>query len=176
MDASCIVRARIEGRHVYVRSADCGLHRFLPDRRTGASGPELHGPLASVTWSRDIDLREDVSRTKRRPSRIPRLPRPAARRPTVRADRQRCERHPELGTGYRQDGQSSLPLWGMELGCTLPNSASAQLRPVDQQKYDGMQLKYNMDIDEQVYIGDGVIGVQGLRKHEGHEHGERDER
>ncbi|MCY1284141.1 hypothetical protein D9M70_330350 [compost metagenome] len=59
---------------------------------------------------------------------------------------------------------SPLNLWGMELSWTLPELASAQQlgRPVDSQKYSGMQLKYNMDIDEQVYIGDTELGVTGL--------------
>ena len=52
----------------------------------------------------------------------------------------------------------------MELGWTLPELASAQQvgRPVDSQKYDAMQLKWNMDIDEQVYIGDSDLGITGL--------------
>ena len=33
---------------------------------------------------------------------------------------------------------------------------------MDQQKYAGMQLKWNMDIDEQVYVGDELLGLQGL--------------
>jgi hypothetical protein len=35
-------------------------------------------------------------------------------------------------------------------------------RPIDTQKYDGMQLKWNMDTDEQVYIGDSAKGAKGL--------------
>jgi hypothetical protein len=33
---------------------------------------------------------------------------------------------------------------------------------VDQQKYEGMQLKHQMDIDEQVYVGDTSTGAYGL--------------
>ncbi len=57
-----------------------------------------------------------------------------------------------------------LPLWGMELGWTLPELASAQQlgRPIDSQKFDAMQLKWNMDIDEQVYIGDADLGMPGM--------------
>lgn len=29
-------------------------------------------------------------------------------------------------------------------------------------KVAGLQMKYQMDVDEQVYIGDGIIGVEGL--------------
>ncbi|WP_310670219.1 major capsid family protein, partial [Burkholderia multivorans] len=57
-----------------------------------------------------------------------------------------------------------LTLWGMQIGWTIPELESAQKlgRPVDQQKFEGMQLKHNMDVDEQVYIGDTVLGVTGL--------------
>ncbi len=52
-----------------------------------------------------------------------------------------------------------LHLWGMELSWTIPELESAAKlgRPVDSQKYEGMQIKYNMDVDEQVYIGDSLL-------------------
>jgi hypothetical protein len=52
----------------------------------------------------------------------------------------------------------------MELGWTVVElAAAAQVgRPIDTQKYDGMQLKWNMDTDEQVYIGDAAKGAKGL--------------
>ena len=34
-------------------------------------------------------------------------------------------------------------------------------RPIDA-KYEGMQLKWQMDGDEQVYIGDDSLGLKGL--------------
>lgn len=55
-------------------------------------------------------------------------------------------------------GKSGNPLnlWGMELGWTVIELQAAQQvgRPIDTQKYDGMQLKWQMDNDEQVYVGD----------------------
>ncbi len=52
----------------------------------------------------------------------------------------------------------------MELGWTVIELQAAQQvgRPIDAQKYDGMQLKWNMDADEQVYIGDTSLGAKGL--------------
>jgi hypothetical protein len=46
----------------------------------------------------------------------------------------------------------------------LPELESAQKvgRPIDQQKFAGMQLKHQMDIDEQVYVGDEALGLTGL--------------
>ncbi|MDN5681689.1 MAG: DUF2184 domain-containing protein, partial [Ewingella sp.] len=55
-------------------------------------------------------------------------------------------------------------LWGMELGWTVVElAAAAQVgRPIDSQKMDGLQLKWQMDNDEQVYVGDKTLNVQGL--------------
>lgn len=125
----------------------------------------LHGPLASVTWSRDVDLREDVSM----------------------ADEVSSFTNSTFASvgGTRPNGKSwigkdtttiasmaldigktaqPLTLWGEELSWTIPELESAQKvgRPVDVQKYAGMQLKYNMDVDEQVYVGDTELGFTGL--------------
>lgn len=63
-------------------------------------------------------------------------------------------------------GKSGNPLnlWGMELGWTVIELQAAQQvgRPIDTQKYDGMQLKWQMDNDEQVYVGDSALNLKGL--------------
>jgi len=58
-----------------------------------------------------------------------------------------------------------LRLWGMEIKYTIPELESAARlgRPIDQQKYQGLQLKHQMDIDEQVYIGDTITGDPGMQ-------------
>lgn len=57
----------------------------------------------------------------------------------------------------------------MELGWTVVELAAAAKvgRPIDTQKYDAMQLKWNMDTDEQVYRGDSQLGVKGLVNYNG---------
>lgn len=57
-----------------------------------------------------------------------------------------------------------LTLYGLELKYTIPElESAAQLgRPIDQQKFEAMELKHQMDIDEQVYIGDTTLGQYGL--------------
>jgi hypothetical protein len=35
-------------------------------------------------------------------------------------------------------------------------------RPIDDQKYEALKLKHQMDIDEQVYVGDATTAVTGL--------------
>ncbi|UGB46992.1 DUF2184 domain-containing protein [Frateuria edaphi] len=125
----------------------------------------LHEPLASVTWSRDIDLREDVSIADEVSSFTNSSF--AAAGGASPNGKSWIGKDATAIQGISLDiGKTANPLtlWGMELGWTLPELASAQRlgRPVDQQKFAGLQLKYNMDIDEQVYIGDGVLGLYGL--------------
>lgn len=125
----------------------------------------LHAPLASVTWSRDIKLREDVSIADETSS-FTNSSFAAAGGPSPNG-KSWIGKDANAIAGMALDiGKTAQPLnlWGMELGWTIPELESAQKvgRPVDQQKFTGMQLKYQMDIDEQVYIGDAGLGVTGL--------------
>ncbi len=125
----------------------------------------LHGPLASVTWSRDIDLREDVSIADETSSFTNSSF--AAAGGASPNGKSWIGKDASAIAGIALDiGKTANPLtlWGMQIGWTIPELESAQKlgRPVDQQKFAGMQLKHNMDVDEQVYIGDTVLGVTGL--------------
>lgn len=126
---------------------------------------KLHQPLASVTWGRDIDLRSDVSIADETSS-FTNSSFAAAGGPSP-TGKSWIGKDANVIAGIQLDiGKTALPLtlWGMQLGWTLPELASAQQlgRPVDQQKFAGMNLKHEMDIDEQVYIGDTTIGQTGL--------------
>lgn len=125
----------------------------------------LHGPLASVTWSRDIMLREDVSIADELSSFTnSTFAAVGGTSPNGKAwIGKDSSAIASLALDIGKTAQP-LPLWGMELSWTLPELASAQKlgRPVDSQKFTGMQLKYNMDIDEQVYIGDTELGFTGM--------------
>lgn len=126
----------------------------------------LNAPLVSYTWSRDIQLREDVS---------------------IADDISSWTNtsFAAAGTGANPNGKNwvgkdstaiagvnvnidkdgnPLNLWGMELGWTVIELEAAQQvgRPIDTQKYEGMQLKWQMDNDEQVYIGDSALNLKGL--------------
>jgi hypothetical protein len=125
----------------------------------------VHEPLVDITWGRDIMLREDI---------------------TV-GDETSSFTNSTFGSvgGFRPGGKSwigknttqiqkiqldimktaqPLTLWGEELGYSLPELASAAQvgRPIDSQMYDGLRTKHQMDIDEQVYIGDVDLGFYGL--------------
>lgn len=125
----------------------------------------LHTPLASVTWGRDIDLREDVSIADEVSSFTNSSF--AAAGGASPNGKSWVGKDANAIQGIALDiGKTPNPLtlWAMQLGWTLPELESAQRlgRPVDQQKFAGMQLKYQMDVDEQVYIGDTGLNVTGL--------------
>jgi len=130
----------------------------------------LHEPLVSVSWGRDIDLREDVTVADEVSSFTISTYGSAGGLGTGQG----------IGTGKAWVGKESdaiagvsvdiaktphpLRLWALELKYTIPELESAAKlgRPIDEQKYKALQLKHQMDIDEQVYIGDTTLGDTGL--------------
>ncbi|MFP8577343.1 DUF2184 domain-containing protein [Klebsiella pasteurii] len=125
----------------------------------------LNLPLTSQTWSRDIQLREDVSIADEISS-FTNTTFAAAGTPNANGKNWISPLATAIA-GLNVDIEKKgfpLELWGMELGWTVIElNAAAQVgRPIDTQKYDGMQLKWNMDTDEQVYIGDSAKGAKGL--------------
>jgi hypothetical protein len=125
----------------------------------------LHEPLVSITWSRDIDLREDVTIADESSSFTNSAF--AAAGSMNSGGKNFIGKNSNAINGIALDiGKTSSPLylWGMEIGYTIPELLSAQQmgRPVDEQKYKGLQLKHQMDIDEMVYIGDDILNREGL--------------
>ncbi len=130
----------------------------------------LHEPLAAVTWSRDIDLREDVTIADEVSSFTLSSFGSAGGLGAGNG----------IGTGKAWIGKDTnqitgisadiskiphpLNPWAMELKYTILELESAAKlgRPVDAQKYEGLVLKHQMDIDEQVYIGDTSMKITGL--------------
>jgi len=133
----------------------------------------LHKPLAAVTWGRDIDLREDVTIADDVSSF------------TISsfASAGGLGQGQGVGTGKSWIGRKAnqvpntsvdiakianpLTPWGNELAYTIFElEAAARLgRPIDQQKFEALQLKHQMDIDEQVYVGDTGLSLGGLVNH-----------
>lgn len=130
----------------------------------------MNEPLASVTWSRDIDLREDVTIADEVSSFTL----------TSYGSAGGLGAGNAIGNGKAWIGKSTTQIggvgvdlakiphalrpWGLELKYTILEleSAAKMGRPIDQQKYEGLQLKHQMDVDEQVYIGDTSTGDTGL--------------
>lgn len=125
----------------------------------------LHMPLVSVTWNRDIDLREDVTIADEVSSFS--LSSFAAAGGLNPKGKNWISPNPTAIAGIAVDIAKvphPMRLWGMELGYSLPELVAAQQlgRPIDSQKHEGLRLKHNMDVDEQVYIGDVDLGATGL--------------
>jgi hypothetical protein len=155
---------------------------FTYDRRTiDAAGAFLIGelerldktlnlPLTAVTWQRDIDLREDVTMEDETTSFThSTFAAPGGVSPTGKNFIGKSSTAiPGIALNIGKF-PSPLHTWGMELAWTIIELAAAQKlgRPIDSQKYEGMQLKYNLDVDAMVYEGDREVGAVGLVNHPG---------
>jgi len=126
---------------------------------------QLHDPLVAVTWGRDIDLREDVTIADESSSFTNSSF--ASAGGIVPGGKAWVSKDANAISGVALDiGKTVSPLylWALEIKYTLPELASAQKlgRPIDAQKYDGLRMKHQMDIDEMVYIGDATYNKNGL--------------
>jgi hypothetical protein len=130
----------------------------------------MHEPLATVSWQRDIDLREDVSIADEVTSFTISTYASAGSLGTgagIGNGKSWIGRQTNQIVGQAVDiGKIAHPLrpWGEEIKFTVfeLESSAKMGRPIDQQKYAALQLKHQMDIDEQVYIGDLTTGDTGL--------------
>ncbi|KFC07534.1 hypothetical protein GTGU_01777 [Trabulsiella guamensis ATCC 49490] len=125
----------------------------------------LNMPLVSVKWTRDMPLRSDISIADEVSSFTNTDfssvggPNPAGK--NWMGKKGTATPGPELDI---TPTRNNLTPWATEVSWNVLELASAQKlgRPIDTQKYEAMKLKWNMDTDEQVYIGDSILGVAGL--------------
>ena len=130
----------------------------------------LHEPLTSVSWGRDMELREDVTLADEVSSFTRTIYGSAGGLGTgngIGTGKAWIGKNTDQITGIQLDlDKNTFPLtpWAMELKYTILELESAAKlgRSIEQQKYEGMQLKHQMDIDEQVYFGDSSLGITGL--------------
>lgn len=130
----------------------------------------LHMPLTAVTFGRDIDMRRDVTVADELTSFT--LSSFAASGSLgagngIRNGKAWIGKTTDQIVGVGVDiGKSSFPLtpWGMEMRFSLLELESAARvgRPIDEQKLAGLKLKHQMDVDEQVYVGDATLNQTGL--------------
>lgn len=130
----------------------------------------LHMPLAAVTWSRDIDLREDVSIADEISSFTLTTFGSAGSLGLgngIRNGKAWIGKATDQIGGVGVDtGKYPNPLtpWGLEVKFSILEleSAAKMGRPIDAQKFEALKLKHQMDIDEQVYVGDSTTSATGL--------------
>lgn len=127
--------------------------------------PKMHAPLAQVSWGRDIDLREDVALgdeyTSFTNSNF-------AAAGGINADGinwvgENADAIAGIAVSIDKTTKPLRP-WAMQMAFTVQELAAAQRvgRPIDEQKFTGLQLKHQMDIDQMVYVGDPFVGATGL--------------
>lgn len=124
-----------------------------------------HPPLISVTWERDVDLREDVSIADefssftnsnfKAPGGITTMGKAWA---SVNSN---AIPGPALDIGKTMQG---LHPWAMEMKWDLFELESARRlgRPIDVAKMNALKTKHSMDIDAMVYLGDTEKNVTGM--------------
>lgn len=128
--------------------------------------PELYAPISDFTWSRDIDLRQDVTIADEVSSFI--LSNYAGGFGGTGAGKKSWISG--MSTTPAQVGVSQTKVtspitpWGMEVAYSIIELEKAMKtgRPIDVQKYDAMRTKHQLDIDTMVYVGDAEVGVTGL--------------
>lgn len=134
--------------------------------------PVVNAPLAAVTYSRDIPLRQDVGIGDESASFT--LSSFAASGGPGGAGATNgiswIGKASDQITGVSVDLQKIVqPLtpWGKEIKFTvLELESAARLgRPIDSQKLEVLNLNHQMDTDQVVYIGDTTRNVKGLLNH-----------
>lgn len=129
-----------------------------------------HLPLASVSWGRDIDLRQDITPgddgTSWTLTTFAGQGGLGMQNAITGGKAWVGKNSTEIATVGVDMGLITKPLhpWALTLKYTVFELESALRlgRPVDQQKYLGMQMRYQMEVDAQVYVGDADTGDVGL--------------
>lgn len=130
----------------------------------------MHMPLVNYTWSRDIDLREDVSIADEVSSYTNSsfaTPGGLGQSQTYAGGKswqgKISNQAPDIGLDISKSVKPLL-VWEQMIKYTILELESAAKlgRPIDAQKYEGLMLKYNMDVDAQVYVGDTETNATGL--------------
>lgn len=126
---------------------------------------KLYEPLYSVTWGRDIKLRTGITMANESTSFI---------RSNIGAiGTQSASGKPWISPntttlpGVSINGERvTLPLrlLGQEVSYTSVELERSQLigQPIDAQKFNALNVLYQMNTDEMVYVGDSAVGAEGL--------------
>ena len=126
---------------------------------------KLYEPLYNVTWGRDINLRTGITMANESTSFI--------RSNIGGIGTQRAQGKPWISPntttlpGVSVNGERvvlPLRLLGQEISYTSVELERSQLvgQPIDAQKFDAMNIMYQMNTDEMVYVGDSDVGATGL--------------
>ena len=125
----------------------------------------LNMPLVEYTWSRDVEMRTDVSPADETASFTNSAFAVAGNMTPGGLNWISNEGNALAGPSVDigKTGQA-MRLWGQEVKYTIPELVKAQAlgMPVDAQKVEAMNMKRNMDLDQIIYIGDSNLSFTGL--------------
>jgi len=125
----------------------------------------LNMPLVEYTWSRDVEIRTDVSPADEVASFTNSAFAVAGNMTPGGLNWISNEGNALAGPSVDigKTGQA-MRLWGQEVKYTVPELVKAQAlgMPIDAQKVEAMNMKRNMDLDQIVYIGDSNLSFTGL--------------
>lgn len=126
---------------------------------------KLYEPLYNVTWGRDINLRTGITMANESTSFI--------RSNIGSIGTQNAQGKPWISPntttlpGVSINGERvvlPLRLLGQEISYTSVELERSQLtaQPIDVQKFNAMNIMYQMNTDEMIYVGDTQVGAEGL--------------
>lgn len=146
------------------RTRDSALSYFL--NQLDNLDKRLYEPLVSVSWGRDIKLRPGITMSNESTSFI----RSAFAGPGslgVGGNMPWLSAETTAIPGVDVNGQRivlPLRLLGREMTYTSVELERSQLtgQPIDAQKMEAMNILYQMNTDQMVYIGDTFVGAKGL--------------
>lgn len=131
--------------------------------------PKVHEPLILTSYGRDIDFREDVSIADDFSSfTVSNIAASGSLGDTgIGRGKSWAGKNGTQIPGVSVDitkMSTGLNLWAQEVAYTIIELESAAKlgRPIDQQQISALNQKYEMDSDEQVYIGDLTLNIGGL--------------
>lgn len=134
----------------------------------------LYEPLVSVTWGRDIKLRPGITMSDEATSFIrsafaapASLANPSSQTPPVGGNIAWMSSESNDIPGVQINGQKiTLPLRvvAREVSYTTIELARSQRtgQPIDAQQINALNLIYQMNVDQMVYVGDSTVGASGL--------------
>lgn len=127
--------------------------------------PLMHMPLADFQWARDIDLRPNVSISDETTSFT--VSSFGASGGLTGSGKAWVSDNVTAMPNIAMDkGKIATPLipWGAEVSYTIfeLQQSMALGTSIDVEKLEALRLKFNMDTDMQVYVGDAGLGMYGL--------------
>ena len=130
----------------------------------------MHEPLAAISWSRDVDVREDVTIADEVSSFTLSTFASAGSLgagQVIGNGKAWINKTVDQISGVSVDISkvpNVLTPWALEMKFDiLELESSAKVgRPIDQQKFAALRMKHQMDVDEQAYFGDLSLNVKGL--------------